>query len=296
MQAMILAAGLGTRLLPHTSIRPKPLFPILNSPLLLLTIERLKNFGFEHIIVNCHHLSKQIVDALYSYQGVVVIEEETILGTGGGLRGALRHMKDEPILITNGDIYHTVNLFELYNYHSNNGHKITLGVHDFPRFNTVSVSGGKVEAFSKETTAPLLAYTGLQVVQPELLQEISEGQYSCIIDHYRKLLVRGIQIDTYMIDGCYWTDMGTEEDYLTLHEGLLSKKIPCWQEIGRVRKPYCIAARAKLSADIDLEGWVCIGKARIGNNAHLRRCVIWDDVVIAAGREVADTLVSSNRL
>lgn len=294
MQAMILAAGLGTRLLPHTSIRPKPLFPVLNSPLLLLTIERLKNFGFEHIIVNCHHLKEQIVAALYSYQEVVVVEEEIILGTGGGLRGALPHMKDEPLLITNGDIYHTVNLLELYNYHRNNKHKITLGMHDFPRFNSVPVNGDKVKAFSTDTTLPLLAYTGLQVVQPELLQEITEGQYSCIIDHYRKLLTRGVQIDTFRIEGCYWTDMGTEGDYLALHEGLLSEKIPCWQETGRVRKPYCIASRAKLPADIDLEGWVCIGDARIGNNTHLRRCVVWDDVVISGGREITDLIVSSD--
>ena len=294
MQAMILAAGFGTRLLPHTSIRPKPLFPILNSPLLLLTIERLKNFGFDHIIVNCHHLREQIVDALDLVEGVVVIEEEIILGTGGGLRGALPFMRDEPLLVTNGDIYHTVNLLEFYNYHRTQKHRITLGMHDCLRFNTVTMKGDKVDAFSNDSSLPKLAYTGLQVVDPELLQDIEEGQYSCIVDHYRNLLARGVQIDTFRVDDCYWTDMGTVEDYLALHEGLLFGKIPCWQETGAVRKPYCIAARAKLPAQIDLEDWVSIGVARIGNKTHLQRCVVWHGVVIHGGMDIKDTIVSSD--
>lgn len=294
MQAMILAAGLGTRLLPHTSIRPKPLFPILNTPLLLLTIERLKNFGFDHIIVNCHHLREQIVAVLGSYQGVVVIEEEKILGTGGGLRGALPLMKDEPILVTNGDIYHTVNLLEFYNYHSRNKHRITLAMHDFPRFNTVAMNGDTVDVFAENKTLPQLAYTGLQVVEPDLLQDIEEGTSSCIVDHYRKLLVRGVQIDTLRVDGCHWTDMGTVDDYLALHEGLLSGKIPCWREAGEVRKPYCIATRAKLSPHVELKDWVSIGEARIGDKTRLQRCVVWDNIVVHAGKEIRDTIVSAD--
>lgn len=295
MQAMILAAGLGTRLLPHTSIRPKPLFPVLNSPLLLLTIARLKNSGFDHIIVNCHHLREQIVDTLGSIEDVVVIEEEIILGTGGGLRGALPHMRNEPILITNGDIYHTAIFSKLYDFHKKNNNSITLGMHDYPRFNTVEMNGDKVDAFSKDKTLPKLAYTGLQVVEPDLLQGIEENKYSCIIDHYRKLLTRGVEIDSYRVDGCYWTDMGTVDDYLALHEGLLAGNIPCWQEMGEVSKPFCIATGAKLPAQIELEDWGCIGAAEIGNKAHLSRCVVWDDVFVQGEVKIIDSIVSSDR-
>ncbi|MFT5698142.1 MAG: mannose-1-phosphate guanylyltransferase [Desulforhopalus sp.] len=294
MQAMILAAGLGTRLLPHTNIRPKPLFPILNTPLLLLTIERLKNFGFDQIVVNCHHLKEQIVEVLDSVGGVIVIEEEIILGTGGGLRGALPYMRDEPILISNGDIYHTVNVLELYNYHRKNKHSITLGMHNCTRFNTVSMNGDRVDAFGKDKSLPTLAYTGLQVLQPELLQDIEKGQYSCIIEHYRKLLAGGVHIDTFRVDDCHWTDMGSVEDYLALHAGLLSGNIPCWQEIGPVRKPYCIGARAKLPAHVDLDDWVCIGEAQIGDRTHLQRCVVWDGVIVHGGMEITDKIVSSD--
>jgi mannose-1-phosphate guanylyltransferase len=295
MQAMILAAGLGTRLLPHTSIRPKPLFPVLNSPLLLLTISRLKNFGFDHIIVNCHHLREQIVDTLKSIKDVVIIEEEIILGTGGGLRGAVPHMRNEPILITNGDIYHTVNFSKIYGFHRERNNSITLGMHDYSRFNTVAMNGDTVDAFSKDTTLPKLAYTGLQVVEPDLLEDIEEGRYSCIIEHYRKLLTRGIQIDSYRVDNCYWTDMGTVGDYLALHEGLLAGSIPCWQEMGEISKPFCIAKEARLPVQIELEGWGCIGAAEIGNKAYLKRCVVWDDVFVQKGVTLSDSIVSSDQ-
>ena len=295
MQAMILAAGLGTRLLPHTSIRPKPLFPVLNSPLLLLTIARLKNFGFDHIIVNCHHLGEQIVEALESIEDVIVIEEEIILGTGGGLRGALPHMRDESILVTNGDIYHSVDFLEFYNYHMTQNHSITLGMHDYPRFNTVAMNGDKVDAFSKDTALPKLAYTGLQVLKPDLLKDIEENRYSCIIDHYKKLMASGVQIDSYRVDNSYWTDMGTVDDYLCLHEGLLLGRIPYWQEMGEITKPYCIDKGARLPAQVDVEDWVCIGAADIGNQTHLSRCVVWDDVFVGEGVKVTDSIISSDQ-
>jgi mannose-1-phosphate guanylyltransferase len=203
-------------------------------------------------------------------------------------------MKDEPILITNGDIYHTVNLREMYLFHQRNGHDITLGMHDFPRFNTVSIEGDRVTAFKREQMGQTLAYTGLQVIEPKVLRDIQENRYSCIIDHYRVLLEQGHTLHYLRVDGCHWTDMGTVDDYLALHEGLLTEKIPCWQEIGTVRKPYCIAKRAKLPAQLELEDWVCIGEARIGNKSHLQRCVVWDDVVVHGGMEIVNSIVSSD--
>ncbi len=108
MQAMILAAGFGTRLQPYSNLRPKPLFPLLNTPLLLLTIQRLQDAGFDHIVVNCHHLKDQIRSLLAGIPGVFLQEETMIMGTGGGLRLAIDLLKDEPLLVSNGDIYHTV--------------------------------------------------------------------------------------------------------------------------------------------------------------------------------------------
>ncbi|MFH0781108.1 MAG: sugar phosphate nucleotidyltransferase [Pseudomonadota bacterium] len=293
MQAMILAAGFGTRLLPHTRVRPKPLFPILNQPLLLFTIKRLQNLGFDHIVVNCHHLRQQIVAALSGLPGVVVQEEETILGTGGGLRRALDLFRDEPLLVSNGDIYHTIDFLEFYRQHMHNGPAVSLAMHDFPRFNSVQVEAGKIIRFAESVDSRALAFTGLHVIDPAILWEIADNGFSCIIDHYRKLLARGVKIACYRTDGCYWTDMGTPEDYLALHEGLLTESIPCWQEIGPVSGPYCLADNVELGSQVQINGWASIGKAHIGKGSHLERVVLWDNVTIPDGSRLADIIVSS---
>jgi len=175
MQAMILAAGFGTRLLPHTLLRPKPLFPILNRPLLLLTISRLRNSGFDRIVVNCHHLGEQIVDLLHGMAGVTVLLEETILGTGGGLRGAA-HPSHAPLLVTNGDIYHDFDFRRLYAGHRERGNRVSLAVHDYPRFNTVRVEAGRGVTDIGTSGENCLAFTGLHVIDPEVLEDIAPGR------------------------------------------------------------------------------------------------------------------------
>ena len=291
---MILAAGLGTRLLPHTLVRPKPLFPILNQPLLLLTIKRLQKIGFDRIVVNCHHLREQIVAALDGLSGVIVQEEESILGTGGGLRTALNYLDDEPLLVTNGDIYHTIGFNEFYQFHIANSAPVTLAMHDYSRFNRVMVKSERVVSFDDRSERSLLAFTGIHMIDPGILTEIKQNSYSCIIDHYRKLLDDKVTISCYRADDCFWTDMGSPADYLHLHEGLLKNSIPCWREAGSVQKPYCIDKKAGLPANIEFADWACIGRAHIEGGSHLERVVVWDDVSIPAGSRLMDEIVSGH--
>lgn len=291
MQAMILAAGFGTRLLPHTLIRPKPLFPILNIPLLLLTVQRLQNSGFQHIIVNCHHLREQVSKALADYEGVTVIEEESILGTGGGLRNGLSYMSDEPLLITNGDIYHTIDFRELYHFHTQSGGKVTLAMHDYPRFNTVRVAGDYVADFANDESASMLAFTGLHVINPSILQTLEEGRESCIIDLYKALLKSGERLQIMRVDDCYWTDMGTPEDYLSLHEGLLTGKVPVWNEMkSQAEKTFLVDEEALLTGTT--QDWGVVGKIT-GKNVSLKRVVVWDGVQLPENGKFQDQLISS---
>ena len=295
MQAMILAAGFGTRLLPYTLVRPKPLFPILNQSLLLLTIQRLQQAGCDHIVVNCHYLREQIVCALHGIPGVVVQEETSVLGTGGGLRLALDQFRDEPVLVTNGDIYHTIDYQRLYQGHKREGAPVTMAMHDFPRFNTVAVRGGRICSFddlADRSKGGLLAFTGLHVVDPAVLAGIpAEGEYS-IIDWYRQLLQQGQPIAAMRVDDCFWKDMGTVEDYLALHAGLLTGKIPVWPElVGSAKSPFLVADKAKTGSGLVMQDWVCVGDAIIGKDTYLQRSVVWDGVTITEGRRIVDQLV-----
>jgi len=306
MQAMILAAGFGTRLLPYTLSRPKPLFPILNQPLLLLTIRRLQQAGCDHIVVNCHHLREQIALALQGIPGVVVQEEAFILGTGGGLRMALARFRDEPVLVTNGDIYHTIDYRRLHRHHVRSGAAVTMAMHDCPRFNTVAVQDERICSFDDPACGQLLTFTGLHVLEPEVLSLIPpEHEYS-IIDCYRQLIKQGRRINALRVDDCFWTDMGTVEDYLALHAGLLTGKIPAWPEldwagglpgdmkceVNKLVVPrHYVSGKAQLGNDVTLRDWVCVGAAAIGKNAHLQRSVVWDGAMVADGAKVVDQLV-----
>jgi mannose-1-phosphate guanylyltransferase len=291
MQAMILAAGFGTRLLPYTEFRPKPLFPLLNKPLLLLQIERLQRAGFDHIVVNCHHLRRQIADLLQNRKGVVIQQEDTILGTGGGLRLALQSLRDEPLLVTNGDIYHSVDLADVYASHCRDSVPVTMVMHDYPRFNTVSVAGDAVAGFAGNEG--LLAFTGLHVLDPEILTALPALQPASIIDLYRRLLLEGRTIRSLRVDGCYWTDMGTLPDYLALHEGLLHGTVPWWPELGkRSPMPFLLDPDARCSSSVQMQDWVCAGRVQIGENVSLKRVVLWDGAVVKSGSCLQDTLIA----
>jgi len=292
MQAMILAAGFGTRLLPYTLVRPKPLFPVLNQPLLLLTIQRLQKAGCDHIVVNCHYLREQIAHVLQGIPGVIVQEERSVLGTGGGLRLALDQFRDEPVLVTNGDIYHTIDYLRLYQDHTLMGASVSMAMHDFPRFNAVSVQGERVYSFDDRIKGELLAFTGLHVLDPDVLSGIPENEEYSIIDLYRQLLKQGKAISSIRVDDCFWTDMGTVEDYLALHSGLLTGEIPVWPEISlSAKSPFLIADKEKVRSDIVLQDWVCAGDSILGKNVHLQRSVVWDGTTIEEGRRVVDQLL-----
>ena len=302
MKAMILAAGLGTRLLPYTLNRPKPLFPILNKPLLGLTISRIKQAGFTDIVVNAHHLRRQIKKALQDEADIVLQEEERILGTGGGLRMALPHLGHEPILVVNGDIYHSIDYRSIYRFHCEVKSDVTLVVHDYPRFNNITMDEmGSITSFDKPvadsgTRKKIVAFTGIHVINPGVLQAISQDKTSCIIDCYRKLVQQGGSIKAYLAAGHFWTDMGTRTDYLKLHEELLKKKVPIYEELREEAAggPFVGVHKAHIGKDVKLLDWVCIGSgATIEANVTLQRSVVWDDAIVPAGSVIKDAIVTA---
>jgi NDP-sugar pyrophosphorylase family protein len=125
-QAMIFAAGLGTRLKPLTDTMPKALVRVGGEPLLYHVIMRLKQAGFERIVVNVHHFSQQIVDYLHGnacFGLDIRISDETgmLLDTGGGIKKAASFFDSQsPVLIHNVDIFSNVNLSKFYEEHSEN--------------------------------------------------------------------------------------------------------------------------------------------------------------------------------
>ncbi|MEN8140274.1 MAG: sugar phosphate nucleotidyltransferase [Thermodesulfobacteriota bacterium] len=289
MRAMILAAGRGTRLLPYTTLRPKPLFPVLDRPVLFHACQALAEAGASEIIVNCYYLAEQIMAAVAPHPQIITSAEDMELGTGGGLRQAAHLFGDEPLLLVNGDIFHTIDLAALWHQHQKGGAAATLVLHDCPRFNKVSVaSDDTIMAFTPQEDAQrTLAFTGIQVVDPGLLATIPPRTFFNMIDCYSQAIARGEQIAAQVVSGHFWTDMGTPADYLDLHGQLLTDprfapNSPIFKGAG-VR---CDAA--------DLHDWVSIGSgATIGKGARLSRVVVWDGAKVPSGAVLTDTIVTS---
>lgn len=287
MRAMVLAAGLGTRLQPYTLQRPKPLFPVCNTPLLLHTLARLQAAGFQEVAVNCHHLGDQIEQAVAAMPWVTVFREAEVLGTGGGLRNAMEWLGKEPVLVVNGDIYHTIDYGMVYAHHLKGGHAVTLVLHDFPRFNKVSVDGRGVviDFLPRPEAAVLRAFTGIHVLEPRLLEGVPVASFYDIITCYRQRMAAGTRIHGLEVCGHYWSDMGTPADYLALHGRLLTD--PCFA----APSPFCLAADLDLTG-VALHEWAAIGRgARIGAGTSLTRVVVWDGGVVTPGSQLMDTIV-----
>ncbi len=301
MKAMILAAGFGTRLLPYTLKLPKPLFPVLNRELLHLTINRLRRAGAAEIIVNAHHLRLQIKKALHHETDIILQEEEKILGTGGGLLQAMPCFGKEPVLVVNGDIYHSIDYSEVYRSHCESGADVSLVLHDYPRFNDVAVdetlhiTGFSSSAGTGNNRRSRLAFTGIHVINPAVLQEVPPDTPSCIIDCYREILQQGGKIRAHLATNHFWTDMGTPADYLQLHADLLAQKVPLYEELVETaaEAPFAGVQTADIGRDVKLLDWVCLGKgARIEAGAVLQRTVVWDGAIVPARSLVKDAIVT----
>jgi len=203
-QAMIFAAGLGTRLKPLTDTMPKALVPVGGQPLLWHVIQKLKAAGFGRIVVNVHHFAQQIIDYLAANGNFgldIRISDETsqLLETGGGIRKALPLFdKDEPILIHNVDILSNVDLAAFYDrpYPRHADAALLVSPRETKRYLLFDRSDCLVGWINKETGqvkspyqevhySQMLAFSGIHVISPELfpLMEVWPDRFP-IIDFY----------------------------------------------------------------------------------------------------------------
>lgn len=229
MKALVLAAGLGTRLRPYTYITPKPLFTVAGVTMLDRLIAQLEDAGCDQIMVNTHHLSEKITGHIRksSYRArVMTVHEPKILDTGGALKNLESFWTDSPFFVVNSDIYTDFDFSLLYMEHMRSGAAATLLMHDDPRFNNVAVrqdltiSGFRTSASHDER---LLAFTGIQVVSPLILDFIPSGVHYSIIDAYGNLISKREKVNAFVQEGLIWEDMGTPEAYLSLSAKILSE-------------------------------------------------------------------------
>lgn len=136
MKAMVLAAGLGTRLRPLTNERPKALVEVAGRTLLDITLARLRSFGIRDVIVNVHHFADLVIEYLKSHDNfgmnIAISREDILLDTGGGLKKAAWFFlnDDEPFILHNVDVISTIDLARMLQFHREHNALATLAVQD----------------------------------------------------------------------------------------------------------------------------------------------------------------------
>jgi len=233
MRAMILAAGLGTRLRPLTNDRPKALVEIAGRTLLEITLCRLRDFGISEVIINVHHFADRVQDYLQAKRNfgmrIEVSREEVLLDTGGGLKKAAWFFvensdRQEPFLVHNVDVLSTIDLGNLVRFHNRNQALATLAVQDreTSRYllfdDRLRLCGrragreGEAELVRPVRSAEARAFTGIHVISPRIFARITQEGVFSIIDSYLSLSKGGESILAFPADGYYWRDLGRPEN------------------------------------------------------------------------------------
>jgi NDP-sugar pyrophosphorylase family protein len=263
MKAMILAAGLGTRLRPLTEDRPKALVTVAGRTMLEIALQRLRSFGVREVIVNTHHHAAMIADYLQANHNfgmsIQISFEPELLDTGGGLKHAAPFFLDssaspqEPFILHNVDVLSTIDLARMVRFHVEHQALATLAVQDRAtsrlllfdqqgrlcgrrttraKITDASTSdrarAGEVQTGWSLPTAPVqaLAFSGIHVLSPRIFAEMPEKGAFSIIPVYLRLAAQGEKIAAFRTDEFYWRDLGRPESIQRAAQDLASDIYP----------------------------------------------------------------------
>lgn len=308
---MILAAGLGTRLRPLSYELPKPVIPVLGHPLCTYNMEFLRQGGFRSFVMNLHTHPKLVQQHAAGWAGKGVrIEftlEPVILGTGGGIWNAREFLKAGTFLTMNGDTILSFPLDAALAFHRERNALATLILFPDPAKRYTPVWVGKqdrITGFGREAGGGERSgfYTGCQIVEPELLQNIPPARSSCIIrETYTPLVAAGAPVFGFLSSGSF-REFGTPADYL---QGALSLLSAERVEAGSLSSedggvaivpPVHISPKAKVAPGTRIGPAAVIeAGATVSEGASVTRSILWPGSVLPAGEELDGAILTPRR-
>ncbi len=325
MRAMILAAGLGERLRPLTSRRAKPSIPLLNRPLILRTLDYLHHHGVRQAVINLHHLPGSIRDIVEAGRPadlrIDYSEETIILGTAGGLKKAELHFREGGTLtLINSDFIVDCDLAAALRAHRQSGAVATMvlvpaemgqnyGVVELADDGAIHRISGR-PATRPGRGGPSYTFTGIHLLEPEILEHIPTGVSCCINkDIYPPLIEAGRPIHGFVHRG-QWLEFGTPRLFLDgslalLKAGRGGAITPPPEESGpaegeapppgvAVEPPFLLGPGCTFGRGASLAGGVILGaRVEVGPGSRLQRTIVHDDVRIEEGAELVDCLVDA---
>jgi NDP-sugar pyrophosphorylase family protein len=247
MKAMVLAAGLGTRLRPLTDDRPKALVEIAGRPLLEIALSRLRSFGIREVIINVHHFADKVIAYLEANDNfgmhIETSREEVLLDTGGGLKKAAyfflqdRSRREEPFILHNVDVLSTIDLQRMLQFHNEHQALATLAVQDrvtsryllfdehlqlCGRRSGDNQQSGLIRASARSQA---LAFCGIHVISPRIFSMMTEEGVFPIMPCYLRLAAEGERIFGFRADEYYWRDLGKPDNVAQAARDLKQKAL-----------------------------------------------------------------------
>jgi NDP-sugar pyrophosphorylase family protein len=296
VKAMVLAAGIGTRMRPLSYLRAKPVLPVLNRPLLHWTLENLAGCGVRDVVINLHHLPETVTRSVGrgSRFGLRIrySREPRILGTGGGPRRARRFLGHGPVLVVNGDMAFDFDLGHLLERHRASGAVATLALKPNPDPDhygpIITDRRGRVRAlpgFEARRGGTVSLFTGVHVLEPRVLERLPAGPSDSIRDLYAGLLRDGETIAGVRVQGA-WHDLSSPLLYLRSHLSLLKRGF------AGVVEPTLVHPRARVHATARVERSVIGPGSVVGAGARVRRSVLWERVRVGRGARVTAAVLT----
>lgn len=322
MKAMVLAAGLGTRLRPFTNELPKPLLPVANRPQIEFVLELLRLSGVSDVIINLHHLAEPVRSRLGSrYRALLHIDysaETEILGTGGGFKKVEDFFDEDPFILINADTLMDIDLARAIRRHVECEAAATMVVREWEEgagFGRVEMDGeGRIrrmlERVPGEGLTPVI-FTGVHVLSRKIFDYLPEGRFSCINrDGYRAMLEAGERVCGFQASG-YWRDIGTLASYFDATMDFIHGRMPahCERLVALGRETDYGAAMPGIEfippvimgRDCQIERGCRIGPAvvlgdccRVGGGCRLERVVALPGAVFQGG-ELVNGCIRSER-
>jgi NDP-sugar pyrophosphorylase family protein len=330
MKAMILAAGLGTRMRPLTDRCPKPLLPLLLQPMLDHILAQLSRQGIHDVIINLHHHAEQLAQWLGdgSRWGahLSLSFEAEILGTAGALKRVEPLLRDAPFLVLNADVMINVDLQALWHWHCQHQALVTMVLRPDPAarsYGAVIVdTDDRVRLIngrpSSSVTVPgqETMFACVQVVDPRVLERIPPDCFSTTTaDVYPALIEHNEAVYGSLYTG-YWMDIGIPERYLQAHRDLLDgvlgdawmQRLPAGSRVVlhphdmpqtapgvTLLPPVVLGPAVELAPDVRLGPYAVLGTGcRLARGAVVHDSVLWDGVQVGAAAQVRGCVLATD--
>lgn len=292
-KAIIMAGGKGTRIQPLTLIRPKPLIPIANRPMIDYIIKKLKIQGYEDVVVTLNYLKnhlKKLLEKRYPELNIKYSIENKPLGTAGGVNKAGKHL-DDTFFVLSGDVLVDVDLKQLLKFHQQKKALATIlltPVKDPSHFGIAVLNKDQritkfLEKPSPHEVFSKIANTGTYILEPEILDYIdhSQGPVDFSNDVFPQLIKEKAGIYGYILDG-YWNDVGRPETFLKANRDVLNKKIRPYPPGNYLKESVGKFGDIWIGNDVIIEDKVrIIGPVVIGDGSTIEKdCVLGKNTVI----------------